>query len=214
MGACAKGVLTVRQLTDANGARSKLDWDQINWLRVEQTVRRLQHRIFMAKVRGDLQRMESLQRLLASSWSAKLLAVRKVAQENVGRKTPGIDGVVGISADDRVALLRDGLSLVGYRPLPVRRVFIPKANGKLRPLGIPICRSYCTPSQRGWGLSKGGSALPWAPPRTSDRAPRPRTASRLAQAGDDLRRQLDPPGAMGRRLDAVQEARLAPSVDR
>jgi RNA-directed DNA polymerase len=139
-GGYAKGVLTVRQLTDANGARSDLDWNQINWLRVEQTVRRLQHRIFMAKVRGDLQRMESLQRLLASSWSAKLLAVRKVAQENDGRKTPGIDGVVGISAEDRVGLLQDGLSLVGYRPLPVRRVFIPKANGKLRPLGIPTLK--------------------------------------------------------------------------
>jgi RNA-directed DNA polymerase len=133
-------VLTVRQLTDANGARSALDWDQINWLRVEQTVRRLQQRIFMAKVRGDQQRMESLQRLLASSWSAKLLAVRKVAQENDGRKTPGIDGVVGISAKDRVGLLQDGLSLVGYHPLPVRRVFIPKANGKLRPLGIPTLK--------------------------------------------------------------------------
>src|SRR4051794_14298142 len=87
-GSCVKGVLTVRKLTDANGARSILDWDQINWQRVEQTVRRLQQRIFMAKVRGDQQRMESLQRLLASSWSAKLLAVRKVAQENDGRKTP------------------------------------------------------------------------------------------------------------------------------
>ena len=130
----------MRRLTDANGARSDVDWDQINWLRVEQTVRRLQPRIFMAKVRGDLQRMESLQRLLASSWSAKLLAVRKVAQENDGRKTPGIDGVVGISAEDRVGLLQDGLSLAGYRPLPVRRVFIPKANGKLRPLGIPTLK--------------------------------------------------------------------------
>jgi RNA-directed DNA polymerase len=82
-----------------------LDWDRINWLRAERIVQRLQHRIFMAKVKGDLQRMESLQRLLASSWSAKLLAVRKVAQENTGRKTPGIDGVVGISDEDRVALL-------------------------------------------------------------------------------------------------------------
>lgn len=135
-----KGVLTVRQLTDANGTRSDLDWNQIDWPRVEQTVRRLQQRIFMAKVRGDLRRMESLQRLLASSWSAKLLAVRKVAQENDGRKTPGIDGVVGISAEDRMGLLKDGLSLVGYRPLPVRRVLIPKTNGKLRPLGIPTLK--------------------------------------------------------------------------
>src|SRR3954468_19149307 len=130
MGTCAKGVLTVRQLTDANGARSDLDWDRINWLQVEKTVRRLQHRIFMAKVRGDVQRMESLQRLLTSSRSAKLLAVRKVAQENGGRKTPGIDGVVSTSSEDRVNLLKDGLRLKGYRPLPVRRVFIPTANGK------------------------------------------------------------------------------------
>ena len=98
---------------DANGAKVSLDWDRINWLRVEEAVRRLQHRIFMAKVRGDLRRMESLQRLLASSWSAKILAVRKVAQENDGRKTPGIDGVVSTSSEDRVNLLKDGLNLRG-----------------------------------------------------------------------------------------------------
>jgi len=140
-------VLTVGQLTDANGVSPTLDWNQINWRQVEKEVRRLQQRIFMAKVRGDQQRVESLQRLLASSWSAKLLAVRKVAQENDGRKTPGIDGVVSITDEDRVNLLKDGLRLQGYRPLAVRRVFIPKANGKLRPLGIPLLRAYCTSFQ-------------------------------------------------------------------
>jgi RNA-directed DNA polymerase len=144
-------VLTVGQLTDANGAEPSLDWGRVNWRQVEREVLRLQHRIFMAKVRGDRQRMESLQRLLASSWSAKLLAVRKVAQENDGRKTPGIDGVVSTTDADRVDLLKDGLRLQGYRPLPVRRVFIPKANGKLRPLGIPVIRAYCTPYQKPWG---------------------------------------------------------------
>jgi RNA-directed DNA polymerase len=117
-----------------------LDWGQVNWRQVERAVRRLQQRIFMAQVRGDRRRMESLQRLLASSWSAKLLAVRQVAQENDGRKTPGIDGVVSTSDEDRASLLQDGLRLQGYRPLPVRRVFIPKANGKLRPLGIPTLK--------------------------------------------------------------------------
>ncbi len=139
------------QLTDANGAKPTLDWGQIDWRRIEKAVHRLQQRIFMAKARGDQPRMESLQRLLASSWSAKLLAVRQVAQENDGRKTPGIDGVVSTSDDDRVNLLQDGLRLRGYRPLPVRRVFIPKANGKLRPLGIPMSRAYCTPFQKPWG---------------------------------------------------------------
>src|SRR5437588_7252235 len=125
----------------------------INWCKVEREVLRLQQRIFMAQVRGDRRRMESLQRLLASSWSAKLLAVRQVAQENDGRKTPGIDGVVSTSDEDRVSLLQDGLSLQGYRPLPVRRVFIPKANGKLRPLGIPTARAYCTSFQTALGIS-------------------------------------------------------------
>jgi retron-type reverse transcriptase len=125
---------------DANGARPTLDWSQINWRKVEKEVLRLQQRIFMAKTRADAQRVESLQRLLTSSWSAKLLAVRKVAQENDGRKTPGIDGVVSTTDADRVNLLKDGLCLEGYRPLPVRRVFIPKANGKLRPLGIPTLK--------------------------------------------------------------------------
>jgi len=144
-------VLTGSPLTDANGALSPLAWGRINWPHVEKTVRRLQQRIFMAKVRGDPRRRAALQRLLASSWSAKLLAVRQVAQENDGRKTPGIDGVVSTTDEDRVNLLRDGLRLQGYRPLAVRRVFIPKANGKLRPLGIPMARAYCISLQGGCG---------------------------------------------------------------
>lgn len=114
---------------------------------LKKAVRRLQHRIFMAKARGDQRRMESLQRLLASSWSAKLLAVRQVAQENAGRKTPGIDGVVSTTDGDRENLLKDDLRLRGYRPLPVRRVYIRKADGKQRPLGIPMVRAYCVSSQ-------------------------------------------------------------------
>ena len=125
---------------DANGTQASFDWTQIDWGKVEKTVLRLQHRIFMAKVRGNVPAMESLQRLLVSSWTAKLLAVRVVGQENSGRKTPGIDGVVSISNEDRENLMQDGLSLNGYIPSPVRRVFIPKANGKMRPLGIPTLK--------------------------------------------------------------------------
>jgi RNA-directed DNA polymerase len=125
---------------DANGTQASLDWSQIDWQKVEKTVLRLQHRIFMAKVKGDVKGMESLQRLLASSRSAKLLAIRKVGQENSGRKTPGVDGVVSKSDADRVRLFKDGLNLKDHVPLPVRRVFIPKANGKQRPLGIPAMK--------------------------------------------------------------------------
>jgi len=128
------------KLIDANGTQAAFDWSRINWQKVEKAVLRLQHRIFMAKVKGDVKGMESLQRLLASSRAAKLLAIRKVGQENSGRKTPGIDGVVSKSDADRERLLKDGLSLKDYVPLPVRRVFIPKANGKQRPLGIPTMK--------------------------------------------------------------------------
>src|SRR5436190_5124888 len=124
------------KLIDANGTQASLDWSQIIWSKVEKTVLRLQQRIFMAKVKGDGKGMESLQRLLASSRAAKLLAIRKVGQESRGRRTPGIDGVVSNSDRDRARLFQDGLSLKDYVPLPVRRVFIPKANGKTRPLGI------------------------------------------------------------------------------
>src|ERR1700683_4166125 len=119
----AKGVLTMGTPKDANGAQAKLDWDQVNWSKIEKTVLRLQHRIFMAKVKGDVKGMESLQRLLASSRAAKLLAIRKVGQENSGRKTPGIDGVVSISDAHRERLSKDDLNLKGYAPQPVRRMF-------------------------------------------------------------------------------------------
>lgn len=135
-----KGVLTMGQPIDANGTQAEIDWSQINWQQVEKAVLRLQHRIFMAKVKGDVKGMESLQRLLACSRAAKLLAIRKVGQENSGRKTPGIDGVVSDSDADRERLFKDGLNLKEYVPQPVRRVFIPKANGKQRPLGIPTMK--------------------------------------------------------------------------
>jgi RNA-directed DNA polymerase len=135
-----RGALTAGKPADANRPFTATDWGHVQWRQVERDVRRLQHRIFMAKVRGDVRKVQSLQRLLASSWSAKLLAVRKVAQENGGRKTPGIDGVVSTSDEDRARLLKDGLRLTGYRPSPVRRVFIPKATGTMRPLGIPTLK--------------------------------------------------------------------------
>ena len=116
-----------------------MPWSEIDWTATEAVVRRLQDRIFRAAKAGDGARVKNLQKLLVRSRSAKLLAIRQVTQQNAGRHTPGVDGVVCKTPEDRVTLLESGLELKGYKPKPVRRVYIPKAGkpGRFRPLGIP-----------------------------------------------------------------------------
>lgn len=117
-----------------------LEWRDINWTATEGNVRRIQERIFRAAQNGEHKRVKNLQKLLVRSTAAKLLAIRQVTQQNRGRYTPGVDGVVVDTPEARIHLLQEGLSLKAYRPQPVRRVYIPKANGKIRPLGIPTVR--------------------------------------------------------------------------
>ena len=76
---------------------------------------------------------------MVRSMSAKLKAIRPVTHEKNGKQTPGIDGVVCDTLQQRLALLQDGLSRKGYRPKPVKRCYIPKNSGGQRPLGIPMC---------------------------------------------------------------------------
>jgi RNA-directed DNA polymerase len=113
-------------------------WSDINWTTVEGNVRHLQGRIFRATIDGDLARVKNLQKLLVRSMSAKLKAIRQVTQENGGKHMPGIDGMVCDTPKARLVLLKSGLSLKDYQPKPVRRVYIPKANGKKRPLGVAM----------------------------------------------------------------------------
>ena len=115
-------------------------WADIDWHAVETNVGRLQERIYRATQDGDWMRVKSLQKLLARATSTKLLAIRRVTQENQGKNTAGVDGVVCDTPEARLELFREGLRLKGYRPLPVRRVYIPKDNGKQRPLGIPTVK--------------------------------------------------------------------------
>src|SRR5215213_1266642 len=117
-----------------------MTWSSVDWTATEAAVGRIQDRIFRAAKTGDGARVKNLQKLLVRSRSAKLLATRQVTQRNAGRNTPGIDGVVCRTPEDRVALLESGLALKGYKPKPVRRDYIPKANGKMRPLDIPTVR--------------------------------------------------------------------------
>ena len=126
------------RITEPTGGRGDLDdWASINWPAAERNVRRLQERIFRASQNVETAKVKNLQKLLVRSSSAKLLAIRQATQINRGRKTPGIDGKVCKVPSSRLAMFRKGLSLKGYRPKPVRRVYIPKSDGRRRPLGIP-----------------------------------------------------------------------------
>jgi RNA-directed DNA polymerase len=123
-----------------NGVRDfPEDWDLIDWGRAEAEVRRLRQRIFTASKAGEHRKVRSLQRLMLRSRANALVATRRVTQINQGRRTAGVDGSVALTGPDRAELAR-WVQQRGNQPpaLPVRRIYIPKANGKWRPLGIPV----------------------------------------------------------------------------
>lgn len=110
-------------------------WHAVDWQRVHRNVRGMQTRIAKATREGKWRRVKSLQRLLTRSLSGKLLAVRWVT-ENSGKRTAGVDRVLWKTSSEKWKAV-GALKRRGYRPRPLRRVFIPKSNGKKRPLGIP-----------------------------------------------------------------------------
>jgi RNA-directed DNA polymerase len=125
------------QMTGNTGAvpDDQIDWDAIDWDQVEKEVKRLQARIVKAELEGRHNKVKVLQGLLTRSRSGKLLAIKRVT-ENDGSKTPGVDKVTWEhprSKERAVTLLQPR----GYKPQPLRRILIPKSNGKMRPLGIP-----------------------------------------------------------------------------
>ncbi len=113
-----------------------MGWNDINWHKVERYVFKLQKRIYAASRRGDIKTVRKLQKTLVRSWSNKVLAVRKVTQENRGKKTAGVDGIKSLSPEARMKLTGQ-LKLTG-KSQPTRRVWIPKpGKDEKRPLGIP-----------------------------------------------------------------------------
>jgi RNA-directed DNA polymerase len=127
--------MTVEQSTDASFTPPPLTWKAIDWPRIRQGVRRLQMRIAKATQAGQHRKAQALQWVLTHSRSAKLLAVQRVTT-NRGAKTPGVDNVIW-RTDGQKLHAAFNLKRHGYRPRPLRRHYIPKPNGKLRPLSIP-----------------------------------------------------------------------------
>ena len=114
------------------------DWHAIDWKSAHRNVRRLQARIVKATQEKRWGKVKALQRLLTHSFSGKALAVRRVT-ENQGKHTPGVDKITWNTPHKKINAIY-ALRQRGYHPQPLRRIYIPKKNGKKRPLGIPCMK--------------------------------------------------------------------------
>ncbi|MDJ0800490.1 MAG: group II intron reverse transcriptase/maturase [Calothrix sp. MO_167.B12] len=118
-------------------------WNKIPWRKLERKLFKLQKRIYQASQRGNVKKVHRLQRLVMNSWSAKCVAVRRISQDNQGKKTAGVDGIKCLSPEARLNLVK-ALKL-GHKSTPTRRVWIPKpGTEEKRALGIPTIHDRAT----------------------------------------------------------------------
>jgi RNA-directed DNA polymerase len=125
--------------TDSVVEPNTVEWNKLNWKKIQKSVFKLQKRIYKASLSGNTKEVRKLQKTMTRSWNAKLLATRQVTQDNTGKRTAGIDGVKSVPPNERSHLAQK-LNLK-QRPLPARRIYIPKpGKDEKRPLSIPAMR--------------------------------------------------------------------------
>src|SRR5204862_3707683 len=120
----------------ANGTEKQTNWNAIDWRKANRAVRNLRHRIFRAAQEGNLKKVRSLQKLMLKSYSNRLVSVRRVAQINAGKQTPGVGKLVLKTPAARAKMVDDLAHYSPWKAKPARRVYIAKAYHKLRPIGI------------------------------------------------------------------------------
>ncbi len=125
-------------MTTGASLHNSIDWHSINWKEAYENVRRLQSRIVKALQEGKKRKVRALQIILTRSFSGKAMAVRRIT-ENQGKNTPGIDNEVWNSPEKKTQAIIN-LQHSGYHPKPLKRIYIPKSDKRLRPLSIPAMK--------------------------------------------------------------------------
>jgi RNA-directed DNA polymerase len=138
-----KPVIPVNKKSVNAALRSAGNWNTIQWDHHRMIVKKLQLRIAQATQLRKFRKVKTLQWILTHSFSAKLIAVRKVMQ-NKGSKTPGVDGIIIKTPEEKLALVKN-MTRRGYQPSPLRRIYIPKGGNtkKLRPISMPTIADKC-----------------------------------------------------------------------